>query len=54
MTSFEGENMQTQKNVLSYRIRLYFYDHNLETEIDENEHNGRNKKTKSNRTRTWL
>ena len=27
MRSFEGENIQTQYNVLSYRIDLYFYDY---------------------------
>ena len=26
MSSFEGENMQTQYNVLGYRIDLYFND----------------------------
>ena len=36
MSSFEGENMQTQYNVLSYRIDLYFHDYKLTIEIDEN------------------
>ena len=27
MSSFEGENMQTQYNNLSYRIDLYFHDY---------------------------
>ena len=27
MSSFEGGNMQTQYNVLSYRIDLYFHDY---------------------------
>ena len=35
MSSFEGENMQTQYNVLSFRIDLYFYDYKLAIEIDE-------------------
>ena len=42
MSSFEGENMQTQYNVLSYRIGLYFYDYNLAIEIDKNGHSDRN------------
>ena len=36
MSSFEGENMQTQYNVLSYRIDLYFHDYKLAIEIDKN------------------
>ena len=32
----EGENMQTQYNVLSYRIDLYFHDCRLAIEIFEN------------------
>ena len=35
-SSFEGENMQTQYNVLSYRIDLYFHDYKLAIEIDKN------------------
>ena len=42
MISFEGENMQTQCNVLSYRIDLYFHDYNLAIETDENRHSDRN------------
>ena len=42
MSSFEGENMQTQYNVLCYRIDLYFHDYKVLIEIDENGHNGRN------------
>ena len=42
MSSFEGENMQTQYNVLSDRIDLYFHDYKLAIEIDENGHNHRN------------
>ena len=36
MSSFEGENMQTQYNVLGNRIYLYFYDYILAVEVDEN------------------
>ena len=42
MSSFEGENMQTQYKVLSYRMDLYFYVYKLATEIDENGHSDRN------------
>ena len=42
MSSFEGENMQTQYNVLSYRIDLYFHDDKLAMEIDQNGHSHRN------------
>ena len=38
---FEGENMQTQYNVLSCRSDLYFHDYNLATEIDKNGHSNR-------------
>ena len=41
MSSFEGENMQTQYKVLSYRIDLYFNDYNLVIEIDENGHSSK-------------
>ena len=34
--------MQTQCNVLSDRIDLYFYDHKLAIELDENGHSDRN------------
>ena len=30
--------MQTQYNVISFRIELYFHDQKLEIEIDENGH----------------
>ena len=33
--SFEGENMQTQYNLLGYRIDLYFHDYKRAIEIDE-------------------
>ena len=42
MSSFEGENMQTQYNVLGYRIDLYFHDYKLTIKIDENRHSDRN------------
>ena len=42
MSSFEGENMQTQYKTLSYRIDLYFHDYKLVIEIDENGHSCRN------------
>ena len=59
MTSCEGESMQTQYNVLSDRIDLYFQDYKLSIEIDENGSSDTNidceiKKTKINRKRTWL
>ena len=34
--------MQTQFNVLGYRIDLYFHDYKLAIEIDENGHSDRN------------
>ena len=42
ISSFEGENMQTQCNVLSDRIDLNFYDYKLAIELDENGHRDRN------------
>ena len=42
MDVFEGENMQTQDNVLGYKIDLYFYDYKLAVEIDEKAHKDRN------------
>ena len=42
MSHFEGKNMQTQYNILSYRIDLYLHDYKLAIEIDENGRNGRN------------
>ena len=35
MSSFEGENMQTQYNVLGYRIELYFYDYKLAMKMNK-------------------
>ena len=42
MTRIEGENKQTQYNVLGYTTDLYFHDYKLEIEIDENKHSNRN------------
>ena len=42
MNSFEGQNMQTQYNVLSYGIDLYFHDCKLAIETDDNGHSDRN------------
>ena len=42
MSSFEGENTQTQYNILNYRIDVYFHDCKLAIEIDENGHIGIN------------
>ena len=39
---FQGENMQIQHSVLSYRINLYFPDYKLAIKIDENGQNNRN------------
>ena len=40
--AFEGENMQTQYSVLSYRIDLYFHKYKLAVEVDELGHADRN------------
>ena len=42
INAFEGENMQTQYSVLSYRIDLYFHDYKLAIEVDEKDHKDRN------------
>ena len=42
INSFEGENMQTQHNVLGYRTDLYFFGLKLATEIDGIGHSNRN------------
>ena len=42
MSSFKGENIQTQYNVLSYRINLYFHGYKFAIEIDENGRSHRN------------
>ena len=40
--AFEGEDMQTQYNVLSYKIYLYFHKYKLAIEADELGNAGRN------------
>ena len=42
MSLFEGENMETQYKLLSYRVDLYFHDYKLAIEIDENGHSDKN------------
>ena len=42
MDVFEGENMQTQYNVLGYRIDLYFHDYKLAIKVDGKSHRDRN------------
>ena len=39
---FVGENMQTQYNVLGYKIDLYFHDYKLAIEVDGKGHRDRN------------
>ena len=43
MEYYEGEDMETQYQVLNYRIDLYFHEYKLTIEIDEKGHNNRNK-----------
>ena len=50
--AFEGENMQTQYSVLSYRIDLYFHKYKLAVEVDELGHADRNVNNESERQRT--
>ena len=40
--AFEGENMQTQYNVLGYKIDLYFHEYQLATKVYKLDHNDRN------------
>ena len=42
MDAFEEENMQTQYNVLGYRIDLCFHDYTLSAEVLEKGHEDRN------------
>ena len=42
METFEGENMETQYSVLTYRVDLYFHGYKLAIEIDEKGHKDRN------------
>ena len=39
---FDGEDLETQYSVLSYRIDLYFHEYKLAIEVDELGHNDRN------------
>ena len=41
--AFEGEDMQTQYSVLSYRIDLYFHKYRIAIEVDELGHTDRNR-----------
>ena len=50
--AFEGENMQTQYSVLSYRIDLYFQKSKLAVEVDELGHADRNNNNEIERQRT--
>ena len=38
MGAFEGENLETQYCILTYRIDLYFHEYRLAIETDEKEH----------------
>ena len=42
METFEGDNMETQYNVLAYRADLYFYDYKIAIEVAEKGHKNRN------------
>ena len=42
MSSFEGENMKRQYNILGYRMDLYFHDYKLAIKTDENGYSDRN------------
>ena len=52
MSLFEGEHMQTQYKVSSYRIDLNFHDSTVAIEIDENGYNNRNIDYKIKRQKT--
>ena len=58
ISPFKGRNMETQYNALAYMIDLYLYDFELAIVIDKSRRNKEilnlDKKTKSNKTRTWL
>ena len=49
--AFEGENMQTQYSVLSYRIDLYFHKYKLAIEVHELGHADRNNNNEIERQR---
>ena len=40
--TFEGENIQTQYTVLSYRTDIYFHEYKLAIQVDELRYNDRN------------
>ena len=42
MDAFEVENMQTQYNVLGYKIDKYFHDYKLVIDVDDKGHRDRN------------
>ena len=50
--TFEGENIQTQYSVLSYRIDLYFHEYKLTNEVDELGHTNRNINNEIERKKT--
>ena len=52
MENFKEENMETQYNVLNYRIDLYFHDYKLAVEIDERGHNDRSEDYETPRQKT--
>ena len=39
METFEGENMEAQYNVLTYRVECYFHGYKFAIEVDEKGHN---------------
>ena len=49
--AFEGEDMQTQCSVLSYRIDPYFHKYKLAIEVGELEHADRNINNETERQR---
>ena len=49
MENFKGEDMETQFQVLNYRIDLYFHDYKLTIEVDERNHNDRNQEYEKQR-----
>ena len=49
MENFEGEDMETQFQVLNYRIDLYFHDYKLTIEVDKRNHNDRNQEYEKQR-----
>ena len=46
MKNYEGEDIETQYQVLNYRIGLYFHDYKLAREVDEKGHKDRIKTMK--------